>query len=184
MPTHSRSAGCAIRLTDILAIGSKAGIPHPMSQNAPKLSRRVTLASTTSPGRRSSMYSRRHFSCAARREHTARRRPSSVKSNPVTRKLTGLLTREMSAISRVVPSAMPTAPSSLGITPCIHGSSTCRLWSLSHKTARASTTCPSMAASASALAVPVRRRFAVVLSKTPSGKNSFILTAIPFFRSL
>ena len=111
IPGTNRSEGCEIRLTEIPAMGSSAGSPHPMSQKAPKVSSRVIRAGTMSPHRMFCMYSYRHRSWASRRDSTARRRPSGRCSKPETVKQTGLLTREIRAMSRVVPSAMPTAPS-------------------------------------------------------------------------
>ncbi len=169
MPTANLSRGWSMRETEIESMGSRATTPQPMSANAPKFSRCVMRASIISPGINLDILPSMHFSWAALLESMAVTLPSGCFSNPVTIKHTGLLTREMMAMSRTVPSRIPTAHSSRGIKPLVHPRSTIRLWALSQTSARPSRILPSRQASLSEEKFAVAAWFSRVSILQPSG---------------
>ena len=61
-----------MRDTEMVSIGSRDGIPQPMSTNAPNFSRCVTVAGRISPTRRRERYCSQHSSCTARRDRIAK----------------------------------------------------------------------------------------------------------------
>ena len=161
-PTVNRSAGWEIRDTEMLSMGIRDGMPQPMSTKQPNGSRWVTQAGRMSPGRHASRYCAWQRSWAMRRDKMARGAPAASQVSSVTTKHTGLFTREIRAMSRVVPSRMPTAPSFRGITACMPGSSTHRLWELSQMVTRPSRMVPRSMASASRAGVLTARLFSSV----------------------
>ena len=169
MPTVKRSRGWSMRETEIASIGSRETMPQPMSAKAPNGSRWVMRTSITSPRVRPDIYCARQRSCALRRESTAVIRPAASRMKSVTTKHTGLLTREMMAMSRTVPSRMPSAPSSRGMMPRMHFKSTIRLCSLSQMMLRASRMRASRMASESAAAFSMAAWFSALSIRWPSG---------------
>ena len=67
-PTLTLSAGEEMRLTDMQSMGSRALMPQPTSQKAPKDSMWVTAQGRMSPGERASRYSALHSCWALARD--------------------------------------------------------------------------------------------------------------------
>ena len=116
-PTLTRSAGEEMRLTDMQSMGSRALMPHPTSQKAPKDSMWVTAQGRMSPGSRVSRYSSRHICWALARDRRQKGRPSASSSRLSITKQVARPTLVSTAMSRTAPVSAPSAQAAKGITP-------------------------------------------------------------------